>query len=222
MPTARPVVRLTERLVVAGLTIKDDLEKAKESWQENFADPIKAALMAGPQAPAGEVTEKILGGVRIFLAKTFAKDSFDSARMAVALSREAGRTPGPRISMEDLRMLIDTQALVIAQPAAVAALLASRLGVNATSFVVHPENPTEPTRVDLRWAVLPDQAALSGPLRDLPDRVAVAAAGSNGGDRAVVAPAAGSALAAAEAIDRANAAGTPRTVAVRRTPRRQP
>ncbi len=204
MPSAQRVpavpVRLTERLLVAGLTIKDDLTKAFAAWETNFRDPVKQAMLDMPVTAEGEVTQLTVGGVKVFLAKTFPKSSWDLPRLGTALDRAI---TGGAIQLQDLHTLLAAGAISIANPEEVARLLSSRAHVNASSFVIQPENPTVPTRVDLKWGAVPGSQPLVGPLADLPDRVALAAAGTNGGDRTVHRPA--SALARAEEIDRANA-----------------
>jgi hypothetical protein len=220
--TVVPPVRLTERLLIAGLTIKDDLTKAWKAWEDNFRDPVKEALLAGPQAEPPAVTERIIGGVRVFLAKTFPKAAFDTQRMAVTLSQ--GVASGG-ITLADLRTLLDSRALTVNEPEAVAGLLAARLGVQAASFVIQPENPTVPTRVDLKWTLQPS-APVVGILHGLPEQIALAAAGTTG--RPVSTGVPSPALQAAMDIDRANAAAiqtppppAPGQVTVRRPSRRR-
>lgn len=177
--TAVPA-RLTARLLQAGLTIKNDLQKGFAAWEENFRDPVKAALMARP-AGADQIVSAEIGGVRVFLAKTFPKDTLDVRRVLdVLLTANAAQITGA-----DIRQMLETGVLVVAKPEAVIAVLASRLpNIRAQDFVVPAANPAVPTRVDLKWQAVAGHdglaaAAAAGPLADLVTRVQVAAAGAS-------------------------------------------
>jgi hypothetical protein len=214
---ARAPVRLTERLLATAFTIKTDLEKAVANWETNFRDPVKEAMLAQPQVAQPGVTEMVLGGVRVFLAKTFPKDAFDILGIASQLRAAVNCHT---VGLSDLEVLISTGAITVAKPADVLAVLVTRGQVaSAAAFVIQPEHPDVPSRVDLKWQAVPGRAALVGPLVGLPDQVAVAAAAANTG-RQVVAPAGTSpAMAAAMAIDAQNAGRIqPAGVAVRRDP----
>lgn len=170
-PAAPPPVEIPAHLLQRGIKIKEDLTKAFTAWERTFRDVVKSALTNGPQAPRDGVTEYVVGGVRVSLAKTWPKPSTNIDLMRTDL---AAAVRNRQISASEICTLLDTGAIAVANGTAVANLL-QRTGRNPESYVVQPENPDVPTRVDLKWEAVQGAQIPDSPLSGLQDQVVQAA-----------------------------------------------
>ena len=128
-----------EYQVVKGGAIKYALDHlVVPRFNEEFHNPIKEWVLAGPE----EI--RVVGGKKLWIQRAKAKPYTDKAKVAPDFMV---LVKGGQLTKEDLVGLLETGAIAIANPDAVAKLCVSRLGQQESKY----QSTTEEGKPALRW-----------------------------------------------------------------------